>query len=91
MLSCTVNLTFRFFTVPLFNANDDGITGELPLFVVVVVVVGTVVFADDEFVIVVDIETNIYEISRDSTLPLDFDYYYTQTDLNSSIDSFLID
>lgn len=66
MLSCTVNLTFRFFTVPLFNANDDGITGELPLFVAVVVV-GTVVFADDEFVIVVDIETNIYEISRDST------------------------
>ena len=53
--------------MPLFNANDDGITGELPLFVVVVVVVGTVVFADDEFVIVVDIETNIYEISRDST------------------------
>lgn len=89
MLSCTVNLTFRFFTVPLFNANDDGITGELPLFVVVVVV-GTVVFADDEFVIVVDIETNIYEISRDSTrfrLLL-----YTQTDLNNSIiDSFLID
>lgn len=54
--------------MPLFNANDDGITGELPLFVVVVVVVvGTVVFTDDEFVIVVDIETNIYEISRDST------------------------
>lgn len=75
--------------MPLFNANDDGITGELPLFVVVVVV-GTVVFADDEFVIVVDIETNIYEISRDSTrfrLLL-----YTQTDLNNSIiDSFLID